>query len=264
MKLALCQCTPLPLDSAGNLARLERFAAQAAGEGARLLVLPEMFSSGYNIGAAAVRQLAEAADGPFAQAAAAIARRHRIALCYGYPEAGGGGAVYNSARLLDEQGAPLLNYRKLQLFGDLDRQQFSAGAWLPTVAMLHGWQVGLQICYDIEFPEGARYLARAGAELILVPTANMRGFEFIAEVTVRSRAYENQCFVAYANYTGAEGALQYCGLSSVNGPAASREAMAAGQEGLLYAELDKAELTVSRRENPYLADLRTGVFLPRR
>lgn len=257
MKLAICQCTPMPLDTAANLARLERFAAQAVASGAQLLVLPEMFSSGYNIGAVATRRLAEPAQGPFAHAAAHLARRYRLALCYGYPELGEDGAVYNSALLLDEHGEALLNYRKRQLFGELDRLQFRPGQTLPQVAQLQGWQVGLQICYDIEFPEGARHLARAGAELIVVPTANMCGFEFIATVTVRSRAYENQCFVAYANYSGAEGELRYCGLSSVNGPAASHQALGPCAESMLIHTLDRDELAMSHRQNPYLADLRT-------
>lgn len=263
MKIALYQCPPLPLDTAANLARLGTFAAAAAQQGAQLLVLPEMFSSGYAIGAAAARRLAEPMAGPFAQAAARIAREHNIALCYGYPEATPTGAVYNSAQLINSEGQALLNYRKLQLFGALDHEQFSPGGQLPLVAELNGWRVGLQICYDIEFPEGARYLAQAGAELILVPTANMRGFEFIAQVTVRARAFENACFLAYANYTGAENPLHYCGLSSISGPAGSHECMAADTPGLKVVQLNRDELTISRRNNPYLTDLRTHIWQPR-
>ncbi|WP_462380567.1 carbon-nitrogen hydrolase family protein [Pseudomonas sp. Marseille-QA0892] len=256
MKIALCQCLPGSLDVDGNLARLERFAVNAAGQGAQLLVLPELFSTGYAIGAEAVRRLAEATDGPFAQQAARIARTHGIALCYGYPERGRDGAIYNSALLLGIDGEPLLNYRKWQLFGELDRQQFSEGASAPTVANLLGWQVGLQICYDVEFPEGVRHLARSGAELVLVPTANMRGFEFVADVTVRSRAFENLCFVAYANYIGVEGPFEYCGRSSVNGPKGSRSDLPADEEGLLVVEISRDEREAALRDNPYLTDHR--------
>lgn len=262
LRIALYQCQPLPLDVAGNLARLEAQAALAAEQGAAVLVLPEMFTTGYNIGADAVARLAEPADGPTARRVAAIARHLGIALCYGYPEKGKGEQVFNSAQLIDAHGQPLLNYRKRQLFGALDRQQFDEGDASERVAILAGWPVGLQICYDIEFPEGTRRLAQAGAELVLVPTANMAGFEFIAQVTVRARAWESQCFVAYANYIGKEGELAYCGLSSVNGPSGSRAEAPASESTLLVVTLDRAELTKSRRENPYLQDLRVFVTQP--
>ncbi|UFH49808.1 carbon-nitrogen hydrolase family protein [Pseudomonas sp. KNUC1026] len=257
LRIALYQCEPRPLDIAGNLARLEAQAAQAAEQGAAVLVLPEMFMTGYNIGAEAVQRLAEPADGAMAERAGAIARKRGIALCYGYPERGENGHVFNSAQLLDANGQPLLNYRKRQLFGVLDREQFSEGDALEQVAQLAGWSVGLQICYDIEFPEGTRRLAQAGAELVLVPTANMAGFEFVAQVTVRARAWESACFVAYANFTGKENGLAYCGLSSVNGPSGSRIEGSAANEELMLTTVNRPELTKSRRENPYLTDLRT-------
>lgn len=256
LRIALYQCEPRPLDVAGNLARLEVQAARAAEQGAAVLVLPEMFMTGYNIGAEAVQRLAEPAQGSMAERAAAIARTQGIALCYGYPERGENGQVFNSAQLIDGNGQPLLNYRKRQLFGALDREQFSEGDALERVARLAGWSVGLQICYDIEFPEGTRRLAQAGAELVLVPTANMAGFEFIAQVTVRARAWESPCFVGYANFVGQENGLAYCGLSSVNGPSGSRVEASSGRSKLLVTTLYRAELTKSRRENPYLTDLR--------
>lgn len=257
MKIALYQCLPGSLDVEGNLRRLDHVAAQAVAQGAKVLVLPELFSTGYAIGAEAVQQLAEPVDGPFAEHAARIARTHGVALCYGYPERGRDGAIYNSAMLLGVDGQPLLNYRKWQLFGALDREQFSEGDGAPRVANLLGWQVGLQICYDVEFPEGVRHLASAGAELVLVPTANMRGFEFIADVTVRSRAFENLCFVAYANYVGVEGPFEYCGRSSVNGPKGSRFDLPGEGEGLLVVDISRDEREAALRDNPYLTDYRT-------
>ncbi|MFY8044397.1 MAG: nitrilase-related carbon-nitrogen hydrolase, partial [Rhodoferax sp.] len=74
------------------------------------------------------------------------------------------------------------------------------------------------ICYDVEFPEATRRLALAGADLIVVPTANMPEFDFVAQSLVPVRAYENQLYVAYANYIGAEGAVHYGGLSLLAAP----------------------------------------------
>lgn len=125
MRVALYQCAPQPLDVAGNLQRLQKIAVEASG--ADLLVLPEMFLSGYNIGVEAVGALAEAQDGPSAQYIANVAQSARIAILYGYPERADDGQIYNAVQLIDSNGQRLCNYRKTHLFGDLDRSMFSAG-----------------------------------------------------------------------------------------------------------------------------------------
>ena len=84
MRIALLQTAGDPANRpAANLDRLEEAAARAAAGGARLLVAPEMFLSGYNIGAQAAAAVAEKADGPSASRVADIARRHSLAICYG-------------------------------------------------------------------------------------------------------------------------------------------------------------------------------------
>jgi predicted amidohydrolase len=235
-------------------------ARQAAAQGVELLVFPEMFLSGYNIGAAAVTRLAEAADGPSARQVAQIAKAHGLAIIYGYPERGEDGRIYNAAQLIDTQGQRLGNYRKTHLFGELDRSMFSQGCETCPVIELNGWRLGLLICYDLEFPENARRLALAGADLIVVPTANMMPYEFIAEVTVRSRAYENQCYVAYANYSGHEGSIHYCGLSSIVGPQGLALNHTGQQECLVGATLDQNALKASRNATPYLLDRRPELY----
>lgn len=183
MRVALYQCPPLPLDVAGNLKRLHQLAQEA--NDADLLVLPEMFLTGYNIGVEAVGALAETQDGPSAQSIAALAKNSGVAILYGYPERGADGQIYNAVQLIDANGQRLCNYRKTHLFGDLDNSMFSAGDDDFPLVELNGWKLGFLICYDLEFPENTRRLALAGAELILVPTANMVPFDFVADVTVQ-------------------------------------------------------------------------------
>lgn len=260
MRIALYQCQSHPLDVAGNLARLRARAAEAAHWGVELLVLPEMFLTGYNIGTDAVRRLAEASDGASAQQVAEIARSSGVAIVYGYPELDDQGQVYNAVQLIDRHGERLGNYRKTHLYGDLDRAQFSVGAQPPALLEFNGWKLAMLICYDLEFPENARRVALQGADLILVPTANMRPYEFIADVTVRSRAFENQCYVAYANYCGKESSLEYCGLSSIAGPDGQLVAKAGDEEALIIGTLDKGVLEGSRAVVTYMADRRPGVY----
>lgn len=256
MRIALYQGSPQPLDVPGNLERLQHQAQLAAARGAELLVCPEMFLSGYNIGSEAVARLAEAEDGPSAMRVVEIAQANRLAIVYGYPEQADDGRVYNSVQLIDGHGRSLANYRKTHLFGGLDRAMFSSGGNHFPVVELNGWKVGMLICYDIEFPENARRLARDGAELILVPTANMEPYDFICQVTVRSRAHENQCYLVYANYCGAEGEIRYCGQSSIVGPDGSILAMAGRDDAMLSADLDLQRVHEGRASTPYLQDLR--------
>ncbi len=258
MRVALYQCPPLPLDMAGNLKRLHQLAQEA--NDADLLVLPEMFLTGYNIGVEAVGALAETQDGPSAQSIAALAKNSGVAILYGYPERGADGQIYNAVQLIDANGQRLCNYRKTHLFGDLDNSMFSAGDDDFPLVELNGWKLGFLICYDLEFPENTRRLALAGAELILVPTANMVPFDFVADVTVRARAFENQCYVAYANYCGQEGEIQYCGQSSIAAPDGQRIAQAGLDEALIVGTLDRQLMVDSRAANRYLLDRRPELY----
>ncbi|MES2943336.1 MAG: carbon-nitrogen hydrolase family protein [Pseudomonadota bacterium] len=253
MKLALLQCESRPCDVLANLQRLNHAAADAAAAGAHLLVTPEMFLTGYNIGAPQARVLAEATDGPRAQAVAAIARQHQIAIVFGHPEHNAEGQIFNTAQCVDAQGQPLASYRKTHLFGELDRSMFSPGKGDEPLFELHGWQLGLLICFDVEFPENNRRLALQGADLIVVPTANMADFDFVAQHLVPTRAYENQLFVAYANFCGREGDLAYGGLSCVAAPDGTGLMQAGRGVELLLADVTQAALAAGRALNGHLA-----------
>lgn len=255
LRLALWQCTPLPLDTHRNFQRLDVAASEAAHRGADILVCPEMYISGYNIGALQVQALAQAAHGAYAQAVADIAKRHAVAIVYGYPECEGA-LVFNAAQCIARDGTHLLNYRKTHLFGELDRSQFTAAQVQSTLFDLYGWKVGLLICYDVEFPENVRRLALAGADVVLVPTANMPGYDFVATTMVPVRAYENQVFLAYANYVGNEGDVQYGGLSSAAAPDGQMLAQAGREPTLLIATLDAKQLQATRRSHTHVTDAR--------
>jgi predicted amidohydrolase len=259
MRVAVYQCEPRPDDVTANLERLAAVSHDAAAQGASLMVCPEMFLSGYNIGLAAARRLAEPRDGVSARAVADIARENSLAVAYGYPELAGD-AVFNAVQLIDATGVSQSNYRKTHLFGGLDHAMFAASTEQSRVIDLDGWQVGMLICYDLEFPENARGLALAGADLIVAPTANMTPYEVVAQTIVPARAYENQVFVAYANYCGSEGEIRYCGLSCISSPDGTDAARAANTESLIVADLDRDRLVASRSLNTYLADRRPELY----
>jgi predicted amidohydrolase len=259
MKIGILQGPAAAGSVADMLGAMQRAAARAAAAGVRLLILPELFLTGYNIGAQAVRDLAQPADGPAAQAAAEIARRHDIALLYGYPELAQG-RVYNSALLIERDGTPLTNYRKLHLFGAVDGAVFAPGDDPVVIAEIDGVRIGILICYDVEFPETVRGLALRAADLIAVPTAQMQPYEFVPRTLISTRAYENSVFVAYANRCGVEGELVYTGESIIAGPDGSHLARAGAGEEMILADLDPALLAKARALNTFLADRRPGLY----
>jgi predicted amidohydrolase len=246
-------------DRIANLALLERTAAHAAAGKARLLITPEMFLTGYHLGSATISAMAEPADGPSAAVVADIARRHRVAILYGYPERAGD-AVYNAVQLIDPDGCRLANYRKTHLFGDVDRNAFASGDELVVQAEVAGIVIGLLICYDVEFPETVRAHALAGTQVLLVPTANMRPFEYVSHQIVPSRAIESQLFIAYVNRVGLERDFEYCGESRVVSPDGRELAAAGNCQTLIFANLHREALAASRALNTYLVDRRTDLY----
>lgn len=261
LTLALWQ-TPYVATTSEALQRLDAAAAQARAQGAGLLVGPEMGLTGYAIGPEAVLALAETSDGPLSKAVAAIARRHGLAIVYGYPEHHPyGGKPFNAAQAIGPDGSTLGRYRKTHLYGALDAAQFSAGDAAAHAFSWAGWRLGLLICYDVEFPETVRLLALQGVDAVLVPTANMLPFDEVPKLLVPARACENRVFVAYANACGSEPPMHYGGLSTVAGPDGAPLARADRAEGLLITNLHAADLQQARESSP-LSSRRTDLYGP--
>ncbi|GGS58509.1 MULTISPECIES: carbon-nitrogen hydrolase family protein [Actinokineospora] len=257
VRIAGLQTPSAPADVRANLAALERAAEQAAAAGARLLITPELFVTGYDIGDAVHALAREDLVGP----AAGIAARTGVGIVLGAPEHADG-AYYNSAYFIDDHGRVTARYRKAHLFGDLDRRYFTPGDDLVCTTKFHGITVALLICYDVEFPEPVRAAALAGAHLVAVPTAQMTPFEFTADHLVRTRAWENQVYLAYINHDGSEGSLDYIGRSSVVAPSGDVLDRVEHGTGLLVADVSPEAVRRAQRDNPYLTDRRPGLYLP--
>ncbi|MCT2588523.1 carbon-nitrogen hydrolase family protein [Streptomyces sp. N2-109] len=248
----------VPATTGAALTALDGAARRAAADGARLLVASELYLTGYALGDR-LPELAEDASGPGARAAARIAAEHGIALAYGYPERSGR-ALYNSVQLIGPDGTRLANYRKTHLYGGYERAWFTPGDQLVVQAELHGFRIGLLICYDVEFPEAVRAHALAGTELLLVPTALMRPYEIVAQAVLPARALESQLYIAYANRCGPEGEFSFTGLSRLVAPDGTVRTSAGTGEELVAADADPAHQAASRAANPYLTDRRPELY----
>lgn len=258
MRLALWQTTPVH-DIGEALARLDAAAATAAQDNADLLITPEMYLGGYNIGADAVAAHAARSFEVIAELTG-IAKRHNIALVAGLalPRPS---RPFNACMAIDATGTELCRYAKTHLFGTVDAAQFTAGTALSPTFLLGEFTCSLAICYDIEFPELARALALAGSDIILVPTANMTPFDSVATRLVPARAEENAVYVAYTNYIGTEGAFAYNGLSCLCGPNGCDVLRGSTDTPeLLIADIDRSALDPARKAQTHLADRRPDLY----
>jgi 5-aminopentanamidase len=252
-RVAVYQGSAPRADKVANLAAVRRVAQAANALGSDVLVLPELFLTGYNIGRPA-HDLAETLDGPSLVEIGKIAGQTQCALVMGFPERSGA-STFNSAVIFDARGNLVSFYRKIHLFGPEERSLFPSGNELEIVE-LAGCRVGLAICYDIEFPEMVRELKRLGAEIILTPTAIMAPYWEVPTTFVRARALENAVTVAYANHCVREDNLQFTGLSGITGPDGVDLARAGPDAAaLLIADLASA---TSLPLSTQLADLRLG------
>jgi predicted amidohydrolase len=235
MKLALYQ-GPSPAGQVeAAFGRIARMLSAASTAGADLLLMPELFLPGYNQ-PAGHKALAQPLDGEWMVRLAALALGAGCGLCIGWAEAHED-AVFNAATVFGPDGAVLAHYRKIQLYGAMERTSFRPGMERPAVFDLAGRRIGVLICYDIEFPQHSADLARRGADLILVPTANPAGFDHVAEVLVPARAHEGRQIIAYANLCGTEDGVSYGGGSVIAGPDARPIARAGRGETLLICDL---------------------------
>lgn len=238
MRLALWQTAhPAAGDTAAALQRLAQAARDAAAQGARWLVTPEMALTGYLIDPAQLAALAEPADGPLAQAVATLARQYGLGIVAGWPERHPhGGRPYNAVQAIGPDGRRLAVHRKVHLFGAADAERFTPGGAVAAPFEWQGQCIGLLICYDAEQPAAVRALARQGARLILAPTANMLPYDDAPRLTVPRLAGEHGVAIAYANACGAEGGTRYGGLSTLAGPRGEVLARAGRGPALLIAD----------------------------
>lgn len=252
MKLMMAQTNPLWGKTALNLKTLESLCRLAAEAKVDLLALPELAFTGYNI-FERLDGLTEAIDGPIVTAVANLAHKYKLHLLFGFAERRPNGELSNSAILIDDNGKHLATYDKRYLW-DRENEFFTAGKESCVVDTRFG-KLGLMICYDNEFPEVARELAQAGAQIILSPTANMLPNAERQVLQIRARAMDNQCFVACINRSGKEGDLHYCGNSIVAGPDGEVLGRLGVAAGIVIVDIDLALIDESRTHQDYLKDL---------
>jgi len=251
MKISVVQVDASLAGTENRFRWLETRARQAATENSDLVVFPELYVSGYNVGEA-LHRCAEAQDGPFAQRVEALAKELGVAIAYGYPERDGD-TVYNAFVFIDDHGRTLANHRKTVLPVGIEHDWFATGSSFRVFPFKDA-MIAMVICYECEFPEVVRHVALGGADIVLVATAGGKDWEQVPTLVVPSRAYENGIFMAYANYCGVENSHGFCGLSCILDPYGADLARAGKAEEVISADVDLGLVSEARGKLPSLRD----------
>ncbi|WP_061020879.1 nitrilase-related carbon-nitrogen hydrolase [Bradyrhizobium sp. CCH5-F6] len=234
-KVATVQFEPVMFEKERNIARLLELCEQAAAAGAKLIVTPEMGTTGYCwFDRAEVRPYVERIPGPTTDRFAALARKHDCYIVVGMPEVDEDGIYFNSAVLVGPDGIvgrhrkthPYISEPKWAAAGDLHNQVFDTP--IGRIALL--------ICMDIHFVETARLMALGGADVICHIS------NWLAERTPApywiSRAFENGCYVIESNRWGLERTVQFSGGSCVIAPDGQVIAVLDKGDGFALADID--------------------------
>jgi N-carbamoylputrescine amidase len=270
-------------DAADNLTRAERLIRQAAGRGAQIVCLKELFNAPYFCKSQQSDRfdLAEPIPGPTIDAMARLARELAIVLIVPIFERQAAGVYRNSAVIIDADGSVLGVYRKMHIPDDPlfnEKYYFTPGdmpgfrVWKTRYAT-----IGVLICWDQWYPEAARITSLMGAQVLFYPTAigwhpseqeEWGPSQVDAWRTIqRSHAIANGVYVAAPNRVGHEDepgtdGLNFFGHSFVADPFGRYVAEAAGGEEVLVARCDPALIEEVRRNWPFLRDRRIDAYGP--
>ncbi len=262
-------CAQLPLsigDTAGNRTTCRAAIESAARDGAQIVVLPELASSGYVFAdRGELASLAETRDGPAVSGWADLAQALGLVIVGGFPEAAGD-SIYNSAAIVDPSGLRGV-YRKAHLW-DSENAVFDRGDDLPLVVDTDYGRIGVMICYDVEFPEWVRAVALSGADLLCAPAnwpllPRPEGERPTEMVRALAGAGMNRMPIAVCDRVGIERGREWIGGSVITDADGYPLAMAEfGKADVVVADVDLAESQNKRinTHNDVHGDRRTDLY----
>jgi len=273
MGLVQHRCSP---DVAANRVKALDMTRQAANGGAALVCLQELYSSQYfcQEECAELFDLAEPLDGPSVQAFSKLCKELKIVVVVPIFEKRDLGLYHNSAVVIEADGSVAGVYRKMHIPDDplfYEKFYFTPGDLGFRTIRTSVVDLGVLICWDQWFPEGARATALQGAKLLCYPTAigwhhtEKKDFGETQhgawEVSMRAHAVANGVWVAAPNRVGVEGGLEFWGQSFVcepSGRIATRASV--GNEEVLLHEIDLGDIERQRRGWPFLRDRRIDAY----
>ncbi len=223
-----------------------------------LVVLPEMFATGFSLNAGAI---AERRDGPTDRFLRELAREKGVFVLAGQVQSASRGRRLNEAICIAPSGRRIARYVKLHLFSPGGETRHYAPGAEVTLFRWRGLKVAVFICYDLRFPEVFRMAVHRGAELLVV-IANWPAKRHAHWTALMcARAIENQAYILGVNRCGNDPQHEYLGGSMIVSPLGEIVAEAGSRESILSAKLDLSAMETLRRDFPVLRDARTRFVL---
>ncbi len=258
MKVAVCQLNVLQGNRESNLLNAEQKIDEAVLNGAEIVVLPEMWLSGYDFNN--LRKHSEPLDGETSLFLSRKAKQHQIWLIGGSFTADRGDGVYNTSLTYNPSGELINTYSKMHLIGLMNEDRYLKGGLDSPLFDLGNHRAGTVICYDIRFPELMRYYAVENASILFVPAQWPIQREEHWRILLRARAIENQFFVVGANVACRNENDVFNGHSMIISPLGEIIAEAGSEPTILYATLDLDSVSSVRERMPVLKDRKPELY----
>jgi N-carbamoylputrescine amidase len=269
VRIGLAQMT-CSADVEANRRKAEVAVRDCASRGANIVCLQELYASLYFCQQEEYEhfKLAEPIPGPSTERFGALAKELGIVIVVPLFERRDAGIYHNSAVILERDGTIKHHYRKMHIPDDpgfMEKFYFTPGDLGFTVADTSVGRVAVLICWDQWFPEAARLVGMAGAEMLFYPTAigwnpqqpELNAFREAWQISMRGHAIANGLFVAAPNRTGSEGELTFWGQSFVADPLGRLLAVAAADaDENLVVECNLDDCEKMRQEMPFFRDRR--------
>lgn len=246
-----------------NFAHAAGQIAEARRRGSDLVVLPELWSTGYdleNADAHAAVLTGRARRANWFSRFAALAKANHVWLTGSLLEVQADRGHYNCMPLYGPDGTLKAAYRKIHLFRLMEEDRYLKPGQDTVLLDLPWGRAGLAICYDLRFPELFRRYALNGVQLILLPAEWPCARQEHWRTLLQARAIENQCFVAGCNRVGSSKGTEFCGRSAVIDPSGTIMVEGGADEELLTVTIDMAECEAARRLIPVLDDRRPELY----
>lgn len=252
MRIAICQMNVLQGQSKQNVQEAEKAIATAVSKGAEVVVLPEMWKSGYDF--SNLEKHVEPIEGETWKWLSEQAKQHRIWLIGGSYTLQENENVYNASFTFDPEGKCINDYRKLHLIGLMNEDKYLTGGETYNTFPLGDHLASVIICYDIRFPELIRTYAIEGAKILFVPAQWPIQREEHWLALLKARAIENQMYVVGTNVSGRNDQDVFNGKSMVFDPWGNVVAEAGTEPEILLADIDLEKVDEVRNTIPVFRD----------
>jgi omega-amidase len=256
MKVAALQMDIAWHDRHANHVKARDLAIQAKKRGTDLVILPEMFSTGFSMDTSITP---EPLNGPTPTLLRSLARELEMAVVGGFVLARENAGPQNVSLAVDHHGKDLALYAKILQIPILGEDAHYEPGDRPMPFDLQGFRAACLVCYDLRFPELFRALVdECGLILIIASWPAVRQAHW--DILLQARAVESQCFVVGVNRVGEGGGNIFTGGSAIIDPAGEILAHGGDKENLVIADIDPARVAEIRSAMPFLQDRKPHLF----